>query len=220
MEKDKKVRYEDIIHIIDECLKRQRWKWNDSSIRWKQWDDVEQDIRLRIFEKWHTYDQSKPIRPWITQVISNKIFNIKRDVWGKFAKPCSTCSASLSSGMCSLFTYQSDECPQYRKWQIKKEQAYNMNNATSIDHTCSKEDYTYRSKNEFQSFLKEVEEELFPIMTERERIFYDLFFIQEKDDDYIIKEMDLQTPVDGQRSKTIRNLERRLKVKILKILEK
>ena len=95
-----------------------------------------------------------------------------------------------------------------------------MNNATSIDHSCSKEDYTYRSKNEFQSFLKEVEEELFPMMTERERIFYDLFFIQEKDDEFIIEKMELQTPTDGQRSKTIRNLERRLKVKILKILEK
>jgi len=41
-------------------------------------DDITQDTFLRIFEKFHTYDGSKPIKPWLYRVTLNVVRNAAR----------------------------------------------------------------------------------------------------------------------------------------------
>lgn len=41
-------------------------------------DDITQETFIRIFEKYHTYDSSKPIKPWLYRVTLNVARNIVR----------------------------------------------------------------------------------------------------------------------------------------------
>jgi len=118
--------YENHLSVIEECLNVKKYRWKDNTIVWKQWRDVEQDVKIHLFLQWYQYDKTKPLKPWIMTIVDNQVFNIKRNIWGKFAKPCASCDASLPSNMCKLFTYQSEECPQYSAWQKTKETAYNL----------------------------------------------------------------------------------------------
>jgi hypothetical protein len=62
MDKKTKKHYEDSLSVIDECLTQNRSKWNQNSVKWKQWEDVKQDIKIHLFKKWHKYDHDKPLK--------------------------------------------------------------------------------------------------------------------------------------------------------------
>ena len=61
-----KKRYEDYSDVINEEISKKRYKWNLTSLAWMDFDDVAQILRFHIFKKWHLYDQSKNIKPWIS----------------------------------------------------------------------------------------------------------------------------------------------------------
>lgn len=218
MQEDDKKRYEDNIHIIDQCLDSQKGKWNETSVPWKQWEDVAQDLRKHIFEKWHTYNPERPLKPWVLRIIHNQVFNIKRNIWGKFAKPCSSCDASLPSGMCKIFTYQSDECAQFAHWQRTKEKAYNLNNAVSMDVPNRNENEITKIQVEFKKIIFEIEEELKFQLTPREMQFYTLYFVQNLSEEDVVEKMNLNKPTDGLKNKTIKNFEKSIGEKAAKIL--
>lgn len=211
--------YENHLPIIDECLTTKKYRWKDNTIVWKQWRDVEQDVKIHLFLQWYQYDKTKPLKPWIMTIVDNQVFNIKRNIWGKFAKPCASCDAALPSNMCKLFTYQSEECPQYNHWQRTKETAYNLNNAVSMDLPSRDETEISLIQSEFKKIVFEIEEELKLKMTPREGEFYELYFIQNLSDDEVVEKMKLMTPTDGSKNKTVKNFERSIGVKAAKILK-
>lgn len=211
--------YEEKMPIINECLLAKKYKWNSNTIIWKQWEDVSQDIKLHFYLQWYQYDKSKPLKPWLITIIDNQVFNIKRNAWGKFAKPCVTCDASLPSNMCKLFTYQSEECPQYNHWQKNKEVAYNLNNAVSMDSPTRDESDILNIQSEFKKMVYEIEDELNHEMTSREKEFYNLYFVQNLKEDEVTRRMNLQKPTDGSKNKSIKNFEKSIGMKAAKILK-
>ena len=218
MESSLKEHYEKNIQVVNECLSSQKRKWTENSVPWKQWEDVEQDIRIHLYNKWHLYDPEKPLKPWILKIINNQVFNIKRNIWGKFAKPCTSCDASLPSNMCKLFTYQSEECPQYSHWQKNKEIAYNLNNAVSIDIPNKNRSELTMIQVEFHRMVFEIEDELKFKMTPREQEFYELYFVMNLPEDEVLEKMNLHQPTDGSKNKTIKNFEKSIGLKAAKIL--
>lgn len=210
--------YEKNMDTIDECLSSKKHKWNSNTVIWKQWEDVSQDIKIHFYLQWYQYDRSKPLKPWLTKIIDNQIFNIKRNAWGKFVKPCVSCDASLPSGMCKLFTYQSDECFQYAHWQKNKEIAYNLNNASSIDFPNQKKSELAVIQVEFHKMVFEIEDELKFKMTPREQEFYELYFVRNLPEDEVVEKMNLHQPTDGSKNKTIKNFEKSIGLKAAKIL--
>ena len=222
---DKKTRkhYEDNLSIIDECLNKSRSKWNQNSVKWKQWDDVKQDIKIHLFMKWYQYNHEKPLRPWINGIIRNQIFNIKRNIWGKHAKPCYNCPANLPDNMCKLFGVQSQECLKYNEWMVKKEAAYNLNNASQLESGEAYIDYTSfiireSSDADFFSMKAELEEELLRILSPRERIFYQLFFVQEETYKFIAEKLEVQIVKDDEPPKSLKLMEKKIKEEAVKIM--
>ena len=223
MDKKTKKHYEDSLSIIEECLTQNRSKWNQNSVKWKQWEDVKQDIKIHLFKKWHKYDHDKPLKPWVNGIIRNQIFNIKRNIWGKHAKPCYNCPASLPNNMCKIFGVQSQECMKYNEWSVKKECAYNLNNASDLESAESYIDYSSSLVNEnydyeFFSMKSELEEELMNILSPREKIFYQLFFIQEDGYEFVAEVLEIKIVSRKETPQALKIMEKKIKEEASRIM--
>ena len=84
MPRKKKLKFEDCIESIDSEISKRRGRWNLTALSWMDFDDVAQIIRIHIFKKWHLYDQSKSLAPWINTLISNQIKNLIRNNYGNY----------------------------------------------------------------------------------------------------------------------------------------
>ena len=81
-------------------------------------EDVSQIIKIHIYKKWHLYNHSKPLRPWLNRIISNQLKNLIRNNYGNFAKPCVKCAASNQDEGCLLFK-NSVICARYMSTGVK-----------------------------------------------------------------------------------------------------
>jgi DNA-directed RNA polymerase specialized sigma24 family protein len=68
--------YEDKSKEIDQEIKKRRGKWFLDSLAWFDFEDVEQIVRAHIYKKWHQWDQSRSLKPWINKIITNQMKNI------------------------------------------------------------------------------------------------------------------------------------------------
>ena len=111
MPRKKKLKFEDCIESIDSEISKRRGRWNLTALSWMDFDDVAQIIRIHIFKKWHLYDQSKSLAPWINTLISNQIKNLIRNNYGNYCRPCLKCAAAESDSLCYIYGTQNSSCP-------------------------------------------------------------------------------------------------------------
>ena len=115
-----KKRYEDYIDVINEEIAKKRYKWSLTSLTWMDYDDVSQILRFHIFKKWHLYDPTKNLKPWIRTVITNQIKNLIRNNYTNFIKPCNRCEAAKEETKCDIYETQCNLCPLYKNWEKNK----------------------------------------------------------------------------------------------------
>jgi len=127
--------FEDKQHIIEQQINKHRKKWGLRAIAWMDFDDVKQLIKIHANNKWHLWDQSRPLEPWINKLINRRITNLIRDNYGNFSRPCLKCSANEGGDLCSITKSgkQCEECPLYRKWAKNKKSAHDINLPVSYD---------------------------------------------------------------------------------------
>ena len=131
MGRPKKIKYEDKIDIINGEIRKRRGKWFLDSIPWISFEDVEQIIRIHIYQKWSQWDQKRELKPWINKIITNQFKNILRNYYLNFAKPCSSCpfdSSAAGENFCSFTKsgLQDITCPLYAKWSKSKKSAHDV----------------------------------------------------------------------------------------------
>lgn len=129
-------KFEDCIPEIDEAIQKQRGKWTLNAINWIDFDDISQIIRIHIHKKWHMWDQSRPLAPWLSTVINHQIKNQVRNHYGNYVKPCNNCPFSLGADGCSATAskLQDTQCTEYEKWSKKKKNALELKTALSTEH--------------------------------------------------------------------------------------
>ena len=76
MGRKRKIRYEDKIDIINQELTKRKGRWFLDSVPWIDFDDVEQIIRIHLYQKWNQWDQKRELKPWINKIITNQMKNI------------------------------------------------------------------------------------------------------------------------------------------------
>lgn len=118
--------FEDKIDIIDNELRKRKGKWQLKARADFDFQDVEQIIRIHIFKKWHLWDQSRPIEPWLNRTITHQISNLLRNLYGGFSRPCLKCAANEGGDLCSIYKTQCASCPLYAKWTRGKKQAHDV----------------------------------------------------------------------------------------------
>ena len=77
--KAQEKKFEDCIDVIDQEISKRRNKWTLTSIAWMDFDDISQILKIHIYKKWHLYDNSKPLAPWLNRIISNQLKNLIRN---------------------------------------------------------------------------------------------------------------------------------------------
>ena len=69
-------RFEDKLQEIETALEKKRNKWDLDAIPSVDYDDIKQIIMTHIYKKWHLWDQTKAIEPWLSRVVSNQFKNL------------------------------------------------------------------------------------------------------------------------------------------------
>ena len=126
--------FEDKLKEINEAIERKRW--NLDALTYIDYDDIKQVIMNHIYQKWHKWDQSKPIEPWLNRVVSNQFKNLLRNYYGNYARPCLKCKFNTGGDGCNLTKdgTQNMSCPQFNTWAKKKKAAYDIKLALTMEN--------------------------------------------------------------------------------------
>jgi len=229
--KHKKKKFEEMYEKIDAVIKKRKSKWRLKAITWFDFEDIEQIIKLHIYKKWHLWDQSRPIEPWINTIATNQIRNIIRNNYTSFAKPCLSCPFNTSKGIEISFDnacgftpsqVQCNECRLYAKWEKLKKPAYDIKMTLSLENHKnyhlsfeSGKDYNY------SEIANKLHLEMQKVLTDKQFFIYKMFFIDCISDEDAATILRFKTTESGRKAgyKQIKNLKKMLFNKAQKILK-
>ena len=221
----KKKNFEDMYEIINQVIKKRRNKWKLKAITWFDFEDIEQVIKLHIYKKWHLWDQSRAIEPWVNRIVTNQIRNIIRNNYTSFARPCLSCPFNQNkegdSGIemsCGFTTSgkQCNECPLYAKWEKVKKAAYDVKMTVSLENH---KNYFMNCESSISYDYKNAESKLHNLMKanlgDKHFFIYKMFFIDNLSDDQVAQVLRFKTSEKGRKAgyKQIKNLKKMLYVK-------
>lgn len=229
--KAKKKKFEEMYEKIDEVIKKRKSKWRLKAITWFDFEDIEQIIKLHIYKKWHLWDQSRPIEPWVNRIATNQIRNIIRNNYTSIAKPCLSCPFNTSKGIEVVYEdscgftpskVQCNECPLYAKWEKLKKPAYDIKMTVSLENH---KNYYMAFESSTNYDYVEAEKRMHLLMkdhlNDKQFLAYKLFFIDNLTDDQVAKILRFKTNETGRKAgyKQIKNLKKMLYLKAQKILK-
>jgi len=226
MGRPKKLIFEDQIEVINQEIRKRKNKWFLDSMPWISFEDVEQIIRLHIYQKWDKWDQKRELKPWINKIISNQFKNILRNFYLNFAKPCSNCPFDTSiagDNLCSFTKSgsQDSSCPLYKKWEKSKKGAHDVKIPLRLD-SQEYESVTFKS-NDFNVDLAidSVQKHLKEDLSDRQYKIYQMLFIDNINEDIVAKELGYKTNESGRKAgyKQIKNMRKFFKEKVIKIIK-
>jgi hypothetical protein len=230
MKRSNKKKFEEMYETIDKVIKKRRNKWKLKAITWFDFEDIEQIIKLHIYRKWHLWDQSRPIEPWINRIVTNQIKNIIRNNYTSFARPCLSCPFNQNIGgesgdefSCGFTKSrkQCDECPLYAKWEKVKKSAYDVKMTVSLENH---KNYHFAFESTRDHDYLDAEYKLHDLMknhlSDKHFFIYKMFFIDNLTDDQVAKILKFKTSEKGRKAgyKQIKNLKKMLFLKAQSLL--
>lgn len=227
MPKKKVHKYEDFHTEIFAEIEKRRPKWQLSSLAWMDFDDVKQIISSHISSKWHQWDPSRPLIPWVNKIISNQFKNILRNNYSNFVRPCLSCPFNLShlsgDGDSCSFTAsktQDSSCPLFAKWEKTKKAAYDIKMAVPIETKEYEIKKITSDPHDIDRATEKLHTEIKKQLNPRHYKVYKMLFIDFKSEEFVAKEMGYKTTEKGRSAgyKQIKNLKKQFKDLAKKIL--
>lgn len=207
------ISFEDAHDDIEEMLRKFRVKWQLDALAWMDYDDVCQLVRIHIFDKWHLWDQERPLRPWLSTVIGNRIKNLIRDNYTNYAKPCLRCVHFLGGDGCALLTnhVQSEACEEFAKWKKKKERAYNLKLPLPMEECIQINSEAEEHVNFDKSEIR-LHEEVLKRLPEKQQIIYRMLYMEGKTNSEVARRFGFKADMDNRKTaryKHINNLRKK-----------
>ncbi len=220
--KAKKIDFEDYIDVIDQEISKRRNKWTLTSIAWMDFDDISQILKIHIFKKWHLYDCSKPLAPWLNRIISNQLKNLIRNNYSNYCKPCLKCAAAEPDSACSIYGSQDARCPLYKSWLRKKKSAYDVKMALPLEKHKEKLNDVEVSPADIELGIVKLNKKLKEVLKPNEWIVYEGFYIMNKTEQEIAETLNFKTTEKNRTPgyKQIKNIQKSILTKARKILSK
>jgi hypothetical protein len=213
--------FEDCYADIQTEVSKRRNLWNLSSITWLDFDDVSQIILIHIYTKWHKYDQSKPLIPWLNKVISHQIKNIIRNIYGNYVRPCLRCAAAEGENLCKIYVTQCSKCPLYAGWERSKKQAYGVKITVPIENhlnqtECSATDAGYVDTQDIDAVAKTIHSHMEKTLKPIEWTVYKALFIDNVPEEQIALQMGYKSNESGRKPgyKQLKNIRRQIMEKV------
>ena len=217
----KKIKFEDCIDVIEIEIQKRKAKWNLNSLAWIDFEDISQIIKIHIFKKWHLYDASQPLGPWLNRIISNQLKNLIRNNYGNFTRPCLRCAAAEEAEGCVLFGKQCNDCPLFQYWSKNKKDAHNLKVPVSIDcHSLDVKNLSYNNYN-FERNTDKLHQVMLNKLKPLERRVYELLYIENKSEEEVAEIMNYTTSEKGHPKgyKHIKNIKKAIVEKVKKTLK-
>ena len=226
MGRPRKIRYEDQIDVINQEIRKRKNKWFLDSMPWIAFEDVEQIIRVHIYQKWNQWDQKRDLKPWINKIITNQFKNILRNYYLNFAKPCSSCPFDSSIGGENLCSFtksgvQDASCPLYAKWRKGKKNAHDVKIPLSLDAKQYESNVFIGESFNIDKAVVAVQKLLKQELSEKHYQIYVMLFIENKSDDEVAKFLGYKSNETGRSAgyKQIKNMKKFFKEKVVKLLK-
>lgn len=219
----KKPTFEESFDLINQEIRKRTNKWSLSSLNWMDFDDVSQIIRLHIYEKWHLYDASKPLGPWLNRIISNQIKNLIRNHYGNFTRPCLKCEAQEGESGCKIYGEQCSGCPLYRKWEKGKKSAYDIKMPLSLeDHSFEINSIKINDGHGVEANIKKLNVKLKEILKPNEWIVYETIYIKNLSEEEAARQLGLKSNERNRKPgyKQIQNIKKSIIKKVKENIEK
>jgi DNA-directed RNA polymerase specialized sigma24 family protein len=220
MDKPSKVTFEESIGIIDVEINKRRGKWNLSVLAWMDFQDVSQILRIHIYKKWHLYDETKPLGPWLNRIISNQIKNLIRNNYGNFCRPCLKCAAAEGGDLCTIYGKQDNSCPLYANWEHTKKGAHDAKLPVPLENH-SQEVYSLDSNSiDVQATAIKLHERMKVLLKPIEWRVYKYLYIMDKSETEVAKLMGYKTSEKNRSPgyKQIKNIKKSIIEKVKKTL--
>ena len=218
-----KKTFDDCIDIINLCIQKQRSRWRLDAINWFDFEDVQQHIKIHIYNKWSQWQQDKPLEPWLGKLIRNQIYNLIRNHYGNYVKPCLSCPFALGEDGCSATAnkIQNSQCLDYSKWEKTKKVALDLRTSLSMeDHyhevsSRASKDFSYERSTEKLNI------EMKKVLSEQHYKAYYMLFFEKKTEEDVAKMMGYKTSEEKRKAgyRQIKNLKKLFLQKAAEIIK-
>ncbi len=151
-----KLPFDDVLPELQRIVASRRGAWTYLSLM--EFADVSQELVLRLFKKYHTFNPERgSLEHWANRVITNALLNLRRDVTGRFSRPCvgggkaagKSCTYNTGGDTCSYTKSgkQCAECPLYADWAKGRQHQFNIKSTVALDN------HAQEVSNQQQDFL-------------------------------------------------------------------
>ena len=217
-----KSSYTEHYEIINAVIQKFQKKWQLKAIAWFDFEDVAQMVKLHIYKKWHMWDETKPLEPWIARITSNQIKNIIRNNYTNYVRPCMSCEFNMGGTLCAknVSGNQEESCADYAKWSKLKKIGYGIKMPLSIENHLVEVDSKQDSYIHFDSSLEELNKLMRECLSKEHYTVYVMLFLEKKSEEDVADFMGYKTNEKNRKAgyKQIKNLKNMLKNKAKEII--
>lgn len=186
----RKKKYEDYQDLIDRAVKKQKSRWRLDAIKWFDFEDVEQVVKSHIAQKWHMWDQSRPLEPWLSRVITNRMWNLIRNHYGSYIKPCSTCIYARDELCAKTISGNQDvSCKDYAKWSKKKKFGLELKTASSLDDNDYVTNVRCNSYFDYDADTDKLNKKMRKILGDKQYKAYHMLYFENSTEEDVAKYM-------------------------------
>jgi len=215
--------FEDKIREIETALEKKRNKWDLDAVPSVDYDDIKQIIMTHIYKKWHMWDQTKAVEPWLSRVVSNQFKNLLRNHYGNYARPCLKCQHNMGGTSCdkNRSGVQENSCAEYADWEKRKKSAYDIKLAVTIENHTNEVQERQDDNIDLEEATEKLSKELKPQLTVKQYTAFRMLFIENHTEEKVANYLGYKT-TERRRSagyKQIKNLKKIFQEKVREILE-
>ena len=214
--------YEDCSDIIDLVVQKFKKKWQLKAINWFDFDDVSQNIKIHIYNKWSMWDQTKPLEPWAARIASNQIKNTIRNNYTNYVKPCMKCKFNMGDNLCAATSngIQNSSCAVYAKWTKRKQSGYGIKLPLPMENHTQEVNQKHDSGIDFSDSVLKLNDILKHQLSEPHYTVYIMLFFEHKSEEEVAKFMGYKSNEKNRKAgyKQIKNLKKMLKEKAENII--
>jgi len=215
--------FEDNIDFINKEIAKRKNQWTLNSVNHIDYDDISQEIRLHIYQKWDTYDKTRSLGAWLNILIKNQIKNIVRNTYGNYTRPCLKCKASKDSeSSCRIYSIQCSQCPLYANWERSKKNAYGVKMTLPIDDYLNNNNHAYTDEQDIDKAALEIHAKMEKKLKPLEWKLYKYLFIDHLSEAAAARKMGFKSSEKGRSAgyKQIKNITKKIIIKVKKALRK
>jgi hypothetical protein len=218
MKSNNSPKFEDYLPTIDIEINKRRHKWTLTSLTWMDFDDVAQIIRIHIFKKWHQYDISKPLAPWLNTIIANQIKNLIRNTYSNYSRPCLRCAAAVDATGCKIHGEQCSKCPLYAYWLKRKAPAVAIKMPVSIELHSNEVNSMFSDTSDVLRHAEKIHARMKEVLKPIEYQVYEGLFILHEDEMKVAQKLGYTHERGRARYKQIKNIRKTIIAKVKECL--